>query len=76
MTKAVELDVAQATLGELIANLKPNDDVVIMQNQKPVAKLVATFTGCPPRVPGLMKGKLTIISEDEEHLEAFEEYMP
>ncbi len=44
MTKTVDLDVAQATLGELIANLKPDDDVVIMQNHKPTAKLVATST--------------------------------
>ena len=76
MTKTVELDVAQAMLGELIANLKPDDDVVIMQNHKPVAKLVATSTVRPPRVPGLMKGKLTIIAEDDEHLDGFEEYMP
>ena len=76
MTKSVEFDVAQATLGELIANLKPDDDVVIMQNHKPVAKLVATSVVRPPRVPGLMKGKLTIIAEDNEHLDGFEEYMP
>jgi hypothetical protein len=27
-------------------------------------------------VPGLMKGKLTVIAEDDEHLKDFEEYMP
>lgn len=76
MTKTVELDVAQATLSELIANLKPDDDVVIMQNHKPVAKLVAPSTVRLHRVPGLMKGKLTIIAEDDEHLDGFKEYMP
>ena len=76
MTKTVNLDVAQATLGELIAALKPDDDVVIMQNDKPVAKLIATSTARPPRVPGLMKGKLTVIAEDDQHLTGFEEYMP
>lgn len=76
MTKTVGLDVAQATLGELIANLKPDDDVVIMQNHKPVAKLVATSKVRLQRVPGLMKGKLTIVAEDDEHLDGFREYMP
>jgi antitoxin (DNA-binding transcriptional repressor) of toxin-antitoxin stability system len=76
MTKTVDLEVAQATLGELIANLKPDDDVVILQNQKPVAKLVATSMARLPRVPGMMKGKLTIIADDDEHLNGFEEYMP
>ena len=72
----MEFDAAQATLGELIANLKPDYDVVITQNHKPVAKLVATSVVRQPRIPGLMKGKLTIIAEDDEYLDGFEEYMP
>jgi len=28
------------------------------------------------RHPGSAKGKLTVLSEDEEHLQDFEEYMP
>lgn len=76
MTKMVDLDVAQATLSELVAGLTPHDDIVIMKDQKPVAKLVATATVRPPRIPGLMKGKLTILAEDDQHLKDFEEYMP
>lgn len=76
MTKSVELDVAQATLSELVAGLTPDDDIVIMKDHKPVAKLVATSEVRPPRVPGLMKGKLTVLAEDDEHLKDFEEYMP
>jgi antitoxin (DNA-binding transcriptional repressor) of toxin-antitoxin stability system len=76
MTKNVELDVAQATLSELVAGLTPNDDIVIMKDDKPVAKLVATSAVRPPRVPGLMKGKLTVVAEDDDHLKDFEEYLP
>jgi antitoxin (DNA-binding transcriptional repressor) of toxin-antitoxin stability system len=76
MTKTVELDVAQATLSELVAALTPDDEVVIMKNHQPVAKLVAAPPTPSPRVPGLMKGKLTVIAEDDEHLKDFEEYMP
>lgn len=76
MSKNVELDVAQATLSELVAALTPDDDIVIMKDRKPVAKLVATSVVRPPRVPGLMKGKLTVLAEDDEHLKDFAEYTP
>jgi antitoxin (DNA-binding transcriptional repressor) of toxin-antitoxin stability system len=75
MTKTVELDVAQATLSELIAGLKPDDEVVIMLNHRPVARIVSPGTARPARIPGLMKGKLTVVAEDDEHLKDFEEYM-
>ncbi len=76
MTKNVELDVAQATLSELVAGLTPNDDIVIMKDDKPVAKLVAVSPVRSARVLGLMKGKLTILAEDDDHLKDFEEYIP
>lgn len=76
MTKLVELEVAQATLSELVAGLTPDDDIVILKDQKPVARLVATSAVRPRRVPGLMKGKLTVLAEDDEHLTDFQEYMP
>ena len=76
MTKTVELDIAQATLSELIAGLAPGDEVVIVQNQKVVAKLVPSSAAREPRKPGLMQGKLTVISEDDEHLDDFRDYMP
>ncbi len=66
MTKTVELDVAQATLSELIAGLKPDDEVVIVQNQKTVARIVPPKPGTPKF--GSCKGMLMIISDDDEHL--------
>ena len=74
MTKTVELDEAQATLGELIAGLKPDDEVEIVQNQKTVARIVPPKRGTPKF--GGCKGMLTIISDDDEHLKDFAEYMP
>jgi len=73
MTKTVDLDVAQATLGELIAALKPDDEVEIVQNQKTVARIVPPKRGTPKF--GSCKGMLTIISDDDEHLQDFAEYM-
>lgn len=76
MNKSVELEVAQATLGELIDGLQPDEEVLIMRNQRPVAKLVPSPAVGKPRVPGLMKGRLTVVAEDDEHLEGFKDYMP
>ena len=75
----VTIQEAQAGLLDLIHKLAPGDEVVITENNQPVAKLVSepskvTHGLRPP--PGLGKGFITIISDDEEHLKDFEEYMP
>lgn len=73
MTKTVELEVAQATLSELIAGLTADDEVEIVHNQKPVARIVLPKSGTPRF--GSCKGMLTIVAEDDDHLKGFEEYM-
>jgi len=77
MVETVTVEEAQANLADLIAKLAPGDEVVITQNEQPVAKLVGErATSRQPRKPGSAKGKLFIHIEDEEHLEDFKEYMP
>ncbi len=73
---SVTIEEAQAKLSDLIHNLKPGDEVVITESNQPVAKLVAPRTQQPRPLPGRGKGMLTILVEDDEHLEHFEEYMP
>jgi prevent-host-death family protein len=75
----VTLQEARATLPELIHRLVPGEAVVITENDRPVARLVselptATSGLRPP--PGLGKGCITILSDDDEHLKDFAEYMP
>jgi hypothetical protein len=42
-----------------------------------IGKFVRTQPAPPAkRVPGLWKGKVTILSDDDEHLKDFAEYMP
>ena len=77
MSATVTIEEAQAHLVELIDKLTPGEEVVIIRNEQPIARLV----GEPPHVrkprqPGSAKGKLIILAEDEEHLEDFKEYMP
>lgn len=76
MSSTLPLEEAQARLPELIEHLALGDEIVITQKGQPVAKLVGSRPTPKPRQPGSCKGMLTIVSEDDEHLEHFKEYMP
>lgn len=77
MSTTVTLEEAQAHLAELVARLVPGEEVVITQDKQPVAKLIGQREARhQPRQPGSAKGKLLLLSEDEEHLKDFKEYMP
>ena len=73
---AITLEQAQAQLPDLIHKLTPGEEIVITENNQPVAKLVASPAEKPRPLPGRGKGMLTIVAEDDEHLEDFKEYMP
>ena len=72
----VTIEEAQAKLPELIDKLALGEEVIITRNQQPVAQLIPPPVPQPQPVFGSCKGMLTIVSEDEEHLEDFKEYMP
>ncbi|MGH7171942.1 MAG: type II toxin-antitoxin system Phd/YefM family antitoxin [Gemmataceae bacterium] len=75
----VTLQEAQAKLPDLIHKLTPGEEVVITENNQPVAKLVSEHPKPKPRLrppPGLGKGYITILSDDDEHLKDFAEYVP
>jgi antitoxin (DNA-binding transcriptional repressor) of toxin-antitoxin stability system len=73
----IGIDEAQAKLKDIIAKLGPDDEVVITENDQPVAKLISgQKVGRKPRQPGNCKGMITLLVEDDEHLEDFKEYMP
>jgi antitoxin (DNA-binding transcriptional repressor) of toxin-antitoxin stability system len=73
----VTIEEAQAKLPELIDKLALGEEAIITCNQQPVAKLVGQQPSMrKPRQPGNCKGMLTIISDDDEHLQDFKDYMP
>lgn len=67
---------AQSQLPQLIDQLRPGEEVVITRGDKAVAKLVTPNPERSTPVFGSCKGMLTILAEDDEHLEDFAEYMP
>jgi antitoxin (DNA-binding transcriptional repressor) of toxin-antitoxin stability system len=77
MSATTTIDEAQAKLKELIHLMIPGEEVIITENQQPVAKLVSEPTKRRrARTPGNCKGMITLLVEDDEHLEGFAEYMP
>ncbi len=76
MSTTITLEEAQAHLTEVVLKLAPGEEVIITQDQRPVARLVGEqTTKRKPRKPGNCQGLMTIISDDDEHLKDFEEYM-
>ena len=76
MLPTMSIEEVQATLPEIISQLGPGEEVVITRDNQPVAELRSLATGKPQPRFGSCKGMLTIVTEDEEHLEDFKEYMP
>lgn len=74
---SLTVEEAQAKLSELIHNLKPGDEVVITDNDEPVARLVAAEQRPQtPRRPGTLRGTVKYMAPDfDAPLDDFKEYM-
>ncbi len=79
MSTTVTMEEAQAKLKELIHQLAPGEEIIITENQQPVAKLVSEPPKPKPKQrpgPGLCKGMITYIAPDfDAPLEDMKEYM-
>ncbi len=77
MSITVTIEEAQAKLKELVRQLAPRDEIIITEQYRTVARLRGESESPVKRPPpGLGKGSITIISDDDDHLKDFEEYMP
>jgi antitoxin (DNA-binding transcriptional repressor) of toxin-antitoxin stability system len=74
--QAITLQIAQIRLAELIDNLPPGAELVILRDEKPIATIRAVQRSTAQPIPGRCKGMLAVVSEDKEHLKDFAEYMP
>jgi len=67
---------AKTQLAELIRRLTPGEEVVITENNQPVARLISA-TAQPQRKLGTLKGTVTYMAADfDAPLDEFKEYMP
>ena len=74
--QTISLKEAQSHLAEIIEKLTPGEEVVLTRNNQPVARLVGMSDEKLRPILGRGKGMLTILSEDDDHLEDFAEHMP
>lgn len=65
---------ASSRLSELIDQLQPGEEIGLTRDSETVARLVKSITQKQTRQFGLGKGKLTILANDDEHLEHFQDY--
>jgi prevent-host-death family protein len=79
MSATITVEEAQAKLKEIIHQLAPGEEVIITENQQPVAKLVSEQPKPQPKQrpgPGLCKGMITYMAPDfDAPLEDMKEYM-
>ena len=77
MMSTIRLADAQAHLADVIHRLQQGSEIMITENNEIVARLVGERRPIKQRPgPGLAKGMMTIVADDEEHLKDFAEYMP
>jgi antitoxin (DNA-binding transcriptional repressor) of toxin-antitoxin stability system len=79
MGMSMSVQEAQGRLAEIIAWLPPGGEVVITENEQPVARLVSEKPKPTPPArpgPGLCKGMITYMAPDfDAPLEDMKEYM-
>ncbi|MEQ8847115.1 hypothetical protein [Botrimarina sp.] len=81
MSVIVPLETAPDAVKDLVARVA-TEPIVFTRGDQPVATLWASTSEAPDsaqpkrRQLGLLKGWLTVIEEDDEHLKDFKEYMP
>jgi prevent-host-death family protein len=74
MSSTITVEEAQARLKELIDRLAPGDEILITDNQQPVAKLVAARPA--ERKLGTMRGTVRYMAPDfDSPLDDFKEHM-
>lgn len=72
----IPIEEASSRLGELVDRLAPGEEIELTQGADTVARLVKNGVRKQARQFGLGKGKLTIVADDDEHIEHFQDYVP
>ncbi len=73
----ITIDEAGTRLREVIEQLGPGQEVRITDGGRPVALLMRERPARKsPRQPGSAAGLITIVAEDDDHLDDFRDYMP
>jgi len=72
----VNIQEAQINFSTLMSRVFGGEEIVILRDEKPIAKLVPINGFKAKRRLGTAKGKIKIADDFDEPLEDFKEYMP
>jgi antitoxin (DNA-binding transcriptional repressor) of toxin-antitoxin stability system len=76
MSHTISIEQASVELRGLVSALKPGDEIILTDNERPVARIVSDAAR-PKRVAGNCKGMLEILDDgDDVILEHFKDYLP
>jgi prevent-host-death family protein len=71
---AVSIHEAKTHFSRLVARAEAGEEIVVRRGPTPVAKIVAYHAPTTPRVPGALKGRITIAADFDQTPDAFSEY--
>ena len=71
----VNVDQAKTQLETLLQAVLDGEEVIVLQDERPVVKLVPYTEARQRRAPGSAKGKIVMSPDFNEPLEDFAEYM-
>ena len=76
MSQIISIEQASARLNELVHGLGPEDEIVLTDaNNHPIARIISNAAR-PRRAAGAWMEMLTVVKEDDGHLEDFKDYLP
>ena len=71
----LSLEKAQSTLADIVHQLSPGDEIVITENDRPVARILPAFPTPQKRQLGTMRGSVLSMSPDfDAPLNDFQDY--
>jgi antitoxin (DNA-binding transcriptional repressor) of toxin-antitoxin stability system len=68
VVKTVDIQDAQAQLSELVSLALEGNEIIILVDDKPIARLVPVSSPNQPRVAGLNKGQIWVSEDFDEPL--------
>ena len=72
---AWKLGEAKTQFSKLVARAEAGEEIVVRRGATPVAKIVAYHAPTEPRVPGALKGRISIADDFDETPPDFADYV-
>ena len=73
---AVSIHEAKTHFSRLVARAEAGEEIIVRRGRTPVAKIVAYRAPTAPRVPGTLRGRITIADDFDDTPGDFAEYTP